>query len=458
MKNALRLLMVLTLLLCNSCDQSNSHLFDLILEIKSQNDQLLNEVKTLQIKSDLLISELRASAAKQEDLLAKVNDLQSQMSSLLTQIATLNKQLENQNADVQLIKNKLSELETQYQGIFKQLEELQKLSQILAEIEKMKTQISQLDTRYTTILSGLVQNKQQLDALKTQITSVQTQLAENLTKIAQLTSKLGDQGVVIGNILKQIDLLKANNAELIKLMESLLIGKSPVPTNGLVGWWPFNGNANDESGNGFKGTLVGAILAKDRNGYSGKAYEFSSNVKSNIKLDISSKYPTGLSNKFSLMMWVKPTRQVNIVTESSACNGTVTVPMAYSNQNWAIVPPWGGKTSLGVGFSFGTNGLFIANHAENILVSRASISGQFTNFHCVILAQDGNDLYVYLDGSLVKKVTNSCPNSPKIITESFDLGGSLYSTSFSGVIDEFALWNRVISADEALKIYNGERF
>ena len=22
------------------------------------------------------------------------------------------------------------------------------------------------------------------------------------------------------------------------------------PSNGLVGWWPFNGNANDESGNG----------------------------------------------------------------------------------------------------------------------------------------------------------------------------------------------------------------
>jgi hypothetical protein len=23
---------------------------------------------------------------------------------------------------------------------------------------------------------------------------------------------------------------------------------SYLPTNGLVGWWPFNGNANDESG------------------------------------------------------------------------------------------------------------------------------------------------------------------------------------------------------------------
>ena len=21
-----------------------------------------------------------------------------------------------------------------------------------------------------------------------------------------------------------------------------------IPTNGLVGWWPFNGNSNDESG------------------------------------------------------------------------------------------------------------------------------------------------------------------------------------------------------------------
>ena len=28
-----------------------------------------------------------------------------------------------------------------------------------------------------------------------------------------------------------------------------------VPANGLVGWWPFNGNANDESGNGNNGTL-----------------------------------------------------------------------------------------------------------------------------------------------------------------------------------------------------------
>jgi hypothetical protein len=49
---------------------------------------------------------------------------------------------------------------------------------------------------------------------------------------------------------------------------------SYVPTNGLVGWWPFNGNANDESGNGNNGVVNGAILSNDRNGNANKCYSF----------------------------------------------------------------------------------------------------------------------------------------------------------------------------------------
>jgi hypothetical protein len=47
-----------------------------------------------------------------------------------------------------------------------------------------------------------------------------------------------------------------------------------VPTNGLVGYWPFNGNANDESGNGNNGTVNGATLTTDRNGNGNSAYYF----------------------------------------------------------------------------------------------------------------------------------------------------------------------------------------
>ena len=37
-----------------------------------------------------------------------------------------------------------------------------------------------------------------------------------------------------------------------------------VPSNGLVAWWPFSGNANDASGNGNNGTVNGATLTTDR--------------------------------------------------------------------------------------------------------------------------------------------------------------------------------------------------
>ena len=37
-----------------------------------------------------------------------------------------------------------------------------------------------------------------------------------------------------------------------------------LPTDGLVGWWPFNGNANDESGNGNDGIAFETSTGLDR--------------------------------------------------------------------------------------------------------------------------------------------------------------------------------------------------
>jgi len=37
-----------------------------------------------------------------------------------------------------------------------------------------------------------------------------------------------------------------------------------VPTNGLVGWWGFNGNANDESANGNNGTVKCGLMKVNR--------------------------------------------------------------------------------------------------------------------------------------------------------------------------------------------------
>ena len=45
-----------------------------------------------------------------------------------------------------------------------------------------------------------------------------------------------------------------------------------VPTDGLVAYYPFNGNTNDESSNGNHGTVFGASLTNDRFGNSNSAY------------------------------------------------------------------------------------------------------------------------------------------------------------------------------------------
>jgi hypothetical protein len=79
---------------------------------------------------------------------------------------------------------------------------------------------------------------------------------------------------------------------------------SYVPTNGLVGWWPFNGNANDESGNGNHGTVNGATLTSDRSGAAGKAYSFDG-VNDNIILN-----SLNISN-LSLNFWINIDLNIN---------------------------------------------------------------------------------------------------------------------------------------------------
>ncbi|MEI7595493.1 MAG: LamG-like jellyroll fold domain-containing protein [Bacteroidota bacterium] len=78
---------------------------------------------------------------------------------------------------------------------------------------------------------------------------------------------------------------------------------SYVPQNGLVGWWPFNSNANDESGNGNNGFINGASLTTDRNGLSNKAFVFNGLnnwIEFGNILDISTQ------NAITISAWFKP--------------------------------------------------------------------------------------------------------------------------------------------------------
>jgi hypothetical protein len=71
-------------------------------------------------------------------------------------------------------------------------------------------------------------------------------------------------------------------------------------TTGLVAFYPFNGNANDESGNGNHGTVNGAALDFDRNGLNNSSYFFNSN---NISVPHNNNLGFNSTSAFSVSIW-----------------------------------------------------------------------------------------------------------------------------------------------------------
>ena len=100
---------------------------------------------------------------------------------------------------------------------------------------------------------------------------------------------------------------------------------SYVSKDGLVGWWPFNGNANDESGNGNHGTVNGATLTTDRNGKANSSYSFDGlsnkiEVMSNQSFDI---------KQLSISLWINsPNNKVQKLVSRTNWNS--------SNENFSL--------------------------------------------------------------------------------------------------------------------------
>jgi Concanavalin A-like lectin/glucanases superfamily len=74
----------------------------------------------------------------------------------------------------------------------------------------------------------------------------------------------------------------------------------PVPTDGLIAYYPFNGNANDESGNGHDGLVYGATLAPDRFGNPERSYRFNG-ISDYIWTNITA---SDFTDDFTIAAWV----------------------------------------------------------------------------------------------------------------------------------------------------------
>ena len=228
------------------------------------------------------------------------------------------------------------------------------------------------------------------------------------------------------------------------LLLSCLIGVSQnhpsyVPTNGLFGWYPFNGNTNDESGNGNDGINNGAILDKDKDGNLNSSYYFNGTSV----IDIPNSAQPG---NFTITFWFKS----NVGSTSPT---GLHYPIELGSDSVPDFPCIGTTVKF---FQCGatlidSSVIFVADGAYgcgNVLQVDRFTQG---DIHFVSVSRTDTTYRVVLDSILL--VDDSTLNDFYI--NRIKIGNrSIPNYGFEGVIDNVGIWNRYLSDLEVSNLYN----
>jgi len=211
-----------------------------------------------------------------------------------------------------------------------------------------------------------------------------------------------------------------------------------VPTNGLVGWWPFNGNANDESGNGNNGTVNGATLTVDRFGNANKAYNFDG-VNDFIDYPSGANSSLNLIGDFSICFWMKTNQGVSnrtIISFGDQLNnnsGGYTIGI----NDGITQPPFG---RLG----YATQGQW---NSSNIIMNDDI-------WHFVTITLQGSSIKLFIDNNL--NSSNSNQFSVLSWNGNRRIGAGNYAQIgfYEDLLDDIGIWNRALTQQEITDLYN----
>jgi hypothetical protein len=219
-----------------------------------------------------------------------------------------------------------------------------------------------------------------------------------------------------------------------------------VPTNGLVGWWPFNGNTNDESGNGNNGTVNGATLTTDRNGVANKAYSFDG-VSNNIIAPNSNSLNV---NELSISVWYLANgNQMSVIAKNNQTDCSQYSFGIHHQSTWNSFGP-SLYTSTGIG---NCNSSSRQEHwgANNIVPSNQWVLIVYT-------INNVGESKTYMNGSLLESYTGQNITSCNSLSSTLRFGGPHWDDNplyFQGKIDDIGIWNRALTDCEIKNLYNG---
>lgn len=203
---------------------------------------------------------------------------------------------------------------------------------------------------------------------------------------------------------------------------------------GLVGYYPFNGNANDESPNSNDGTINGAVLTNDRFGLSNSAYNFDGNDYISI-IDDQSIRPIN----FTISIWCRfdNLNGLQLLLDKHLGSGALDSYEIWfqNNQMWGTIDNQSGF------------GPFIPPSFVPNIQNWDHITYTFDD--------DNNIQKLFINSTMVEEssvnISIGYDNEPLLIGASNDQQNPKFF--FNGDLDDIRIYNRVLSENEITELF-----
>lgn len=210
---------------------------------------------------------------------------------------------------------------------------------------------------------------------------------------------------------------------------------------GLVAYYPFNGNANDVSGNGINGAVNGAILTADANGIANSAYEFNG-TSDFISLPYNNKYNFSPTDSFSISCWIQP---YNNPTWINAQAIVVKSPFNtnYQNSQW----------NFGL---YSVNDRAMTGWAANNFLNASTIMKRDACWYNLVVTYKNGIWYLYVNGKLEAQdlsQTHFIIQDGSASSIAFGRKGEASGDYYKGKLDEVRIYNRNLNTAEVDSLF-----
>jgi hypothetical protein len=209
---------------------------------------------------------------------------------------------------------------------------------------------------------------------------------------------------------------------------------------GLVAYYPFNGNANDESVNNNNGTVYGATLTSDRFGNADRAYSFDG-----IDDHIEVRHRSSLQppNQLSVCAWVYI---------KAFYTGSYGISVILKKGG-----PWAGIGRYEIFYAdrYFQFDIQYANGTD-IRLSTPDTLIQLNTWYFLVLTYNGQSQRGYINGKLrvSQNVSLQLGNNADNMSIGWNSGNSSFPYPVNGIIDDIRIYDRALSESEIQMLYH----